>query len=315
MRIADNKPTPLWREFEQLVARIEKSLAGSSVTVMSPDRIPSRITLRKREVDASLRTRIGSAEILVTIECRKRRATQDVTWIEQLGCKKLAIGASRTIAVASTAFSRDAIRAATHYDIDLRVLSEITDAEVQNWILPRSVVHMFKSCDLIEPPEISFRAQEGDDFSDKPPTRGADGVDSPVFLAPDGKDLTLNDLWLRVDDQMKIFDTIPTDDKTYVRRVTVRPSDNLQLRTSLGLRSVHEIKLALSLRWKHEQILLSDAKVVLYRPAGVADSKVTQVRAEFESKEATNMNIRLGMQFEPGATEATFSLESLPGKR
>lgn len=315
MRPSDKKPTPLWREFEQLVARIEHSLAGSGVTVTSPDRVASRVTLRKREVDASLRARVGSAEILVTIECRKRRATQDVTWIEQLGCKKLAIGASRTIAVASTSFSKDAVRAAGHYDIDLRVLSEVTDAEVHSWILPRSVVHIFKFCDLIEQPEIIFREQQGDDFAETPPAQGADSVDSPVFVTPDGRDLTLNDLWLRVDDQMKIFDSVPTDDKAHVRRVTVHPSDELQLRTRLGLRRVHEIKMALSLRWKHEQIPLGAAKVVLYRPAGAADSMPTQVRAEFESKEATNVNFRLGMQFEPGATEATFSLEPLPCKK
>ena len=201
---ATAKTTPSWREFEQLVARIEHTLAGGGVTVTSPDRIPSRITRRKREVDASLRTRVGSSEILVTIECRKRRAAQDITWIEQLGCKKQAIGASRTIAVASTAFSKDAVRAAAHYDIDLRVLSEITDTEVQSWILPQWVMHVYKHCDLIEPPEVFFREEQGDDFAVQTATAGADGVDSSVFVAADGKNLSLNDLWLRADEQLKI---------------------------------------------------------------------------------------------------------------
>lgn len=285
------------------------------MTVTSPDRIASRITRRKREVDASLRARIGSAEVLVTIECRKRRAAQDITWIEQLGCKKQAIGASRTIAVASTSFSKDAIRAAAHYDIDLRVLSEITDAEVQSWILPRSVVHLHKSCDLIESPHIVFQQESGDDLSSMPLMPDADCSDSPVFVAADGKELSLNDLWLRIDDQMKIFDTVPTDDKAHVRRIAVRPSDSLQLRTRFGPRKVHEIKLALSLRWKHEVIRLGDARVALYKSAHGVDSMPDQVRAEFESNEATSANVRLGMQFEPGATQATFSLELLPGKK
>lgn len=298
-----------------LVARIEQTLAGSNVTVSSPDRIASRITGRKREVDASLRTRIGSAELLVTIECRKRRATQDVTWIEQLGSKKQAIGASRTIAVASTTFSKDATTMAAHYDIDLRVVSEITDAEVQSWILPQSVTHVYKSCDLLGQPEILFLPNGGDDFTTESTAADSTGVDSSVFVGGDGKTLTLNDLWLRADDQLKIFDTVPCDDKAHVRRIAVKPSDNLCIHTKLGPRRVYEIKMTLSLRWKHERIALNDAKVVMYRAADSTETSLAQVRAEFESKEATNMNLRLAMQFEPGDTKATFSVEVLPGKK
>jgi|GEM_PF-3192324 len=311
----DRNELPSWREFELLVARIEQTLAGSGVSVTSPDRIPSRITRRMREVDASIRVRAGSSDILVTIECRKRRATQDVTWIEQLGCKRQAIGASRTIAVASTAFSKGAILAASHYDIDLRVLSDITDEEVQSWILPHSVVHVYKSCDLIEQPEIVFYEAKDDNFNSHLPTAGTEGVDSAIFEATDGVTLTLNDLWLRADDQLKIFDAVPKDDKAHVCRLSLRPSDSLHLCTRLGPRRVHEIKMALSLRWKHEQILLSDAKVVVYRPADPNDPMRPQVRAEFESKEASNVNLRFGMLFEPDSTTGTFSIETLPPKK
>ena len=88
-----------WRDFEQLVARIEQALVGANVVVKSPDRIPSLLTRRLREVDASIRAQVGSATLLITVECRKRRAVQDVTWLEQLSSKKQALGAARTIAV------------------------------------------------------------------------------------------------------------------------------------------------------------------------------------------------------------------------
>lgn len=70
----------------------------------------------------------------------------------------------------------------------------------------------------------------------------------------------------------------------------------------------------MALRWKHERLLLGDAKVVMYGPASSSDAMVKQVRAEFESKEATNLNLRLGMQFAPGSDTATFTLETRPGK-
>lgn len=267
--------TPLWREFEKLVARIEQVLAGDSVKVTSPDRIRSLITGRKREVDASLRTKVGSSEIVVTIECRRRNAKQDVTWIEQLGCKKQAIGAARTIAVASSAFSKDAIRVAEHYGIDLRVLSEINVAEMRDWFLPQFVVHVYKHCDLVEQPEIMFNAQPGDDFSSLSPMDGIEHdtstPESPVFITSDGSALTLNDLWLRADDQLNIFEGIPKDDKVYIRRLALTPSDGLMLRTRVGQRQVHCIHMALSLRWKHERMPLKAASVVSYEPANSSD--------------------------------------------
>lgn len=310
---------PLWRDFEKLVARIEQALAGNSIKVVSPDRIPSLITGRRREVDASLRTSVGSAELLVTTECRKRQATQDVTWIEQLGCKKLAIGAARTIAVASSAFSKDAIRAAEHYGIDLRVLSEISDADVQSWVLPRLVVHVFKQCDLVGDPKITFTEEQGDDFTSQSPMEevagGASILDSPIFLGPDGKALTLNDLWLRADDQLKIFDAVPKDDQAHTRRLSIEPSDDLHLRTRVGPRRVRQVEISLSLRWKHERIPMHAANVVTYQPVNPADPMRPQVRAEFESKEATPSNVRYGVQFQPGKDDVCFTVQLTPGKR
>jgi len=307
--------THLWREFERLVSRVERTLAGDNVTVATPDRIRRLITGRLREVDASLRAKIGSADILVTIECRKRSAKQDVTWMEQLSAKKQAIGAARTIAVSSAAFSHDAVLAAAHYGIDVRVASEVSDADMRNWILPVSVMHVYKSANLIEKPEISFYSEPADDFEGKAPTGREEGVDTPVFETADGNQLTLNDLWLRVDDQMKVFDSVPVDDQSHIRRLAIKPSDDLYVITTRGRRCVCEIKMALSLRWKHEEVALKDAKVILYESANPTEAMSAQVRAEFESKEASHMNLRLGMQFIPGSDQAWFSVDVLPGTK
>lgn len=309
------KAQTAWRDFEQLVARIEHALAGTNISVKSPDRVRSRLTGRRREVDAALRGRIGSADLLVTIECRKRRATQDVTWIEQLGSKKQAIGAARTIAVASSAFSQDAVQAATFYGIDLRVLSEITDVDIESWILPQFVVHVYKCCDLIEGPEVILYPEPGDPQESISSQLSGDPFDSAVFVGTTGEDLSFNDLWLRIDEQMRVFDSIPRDDKSYVRRLVARPDDDLRLRTRGGLRRVHEVRMALALRWKHERLDLRDANVVAYRPARTNDPMRTVIRAEFLSKEAPSMNVRFGMQFEPGSTDATFTIETLPIKK
>lgn len=73
--------------------------------------------------------------------------------------------------------------------------------------------------------------------------------------------------------------------------------------------------MALSLRWKREEVELKDATVILYESANPAESMPAQVRAEFELKEATHMNLRLGMQFIPGSDQAEFSVDVLPGTK
>jgi hypothetical protein len=77
-----------WREFELLVARIEKQLSPLGAIIKSPDSIIDKVSGSPREVDASIRYVVGSTPILITIECRNREKLQDDTWIEQLAKKK-----------------------------------------------------------------------------------------------------------------------------------------------------------------------------------------------------------------------------------
>ena len=126
------------KEFEELVARIEKILAPLGANVTSPDYIKDKVTGRKREVDASIRVGDGDGEStdLVTIECRDyKEGRQDDRWIEQLITKREKLGAKKTIAVSSTGFSDSATITARHYGIELRQMSKITDTEIaKQWL-------------------------------------------------------------------------------------------------------------------------------------------------------------------------------------
>jgi hypothetical protein len=121
------------REFEELVTRIEAAVAPIGAIVKSPDRIKPKHGRRAREIDASIRYKVGSAEVLVTVECRERSRQADVTWIEQLATKRSLIGASLTIAVSSRGFSDDAVAVAKQHDIQLRLIQEITNQEIIDW--------------------------------------------------------------------------------------------------------------------------------------------------------------------------------------
>jgi hypothetical protein len=118
----------LGRDFEKLIARIEQTLCPVGAVVTSPDKIKDRVTGHDREVDASIRYAVGSAPILITIECRDRTAVQDITWLEQIKSKKDSIAANQTIVVSREGFTAGAITYANHYGILLRQISEVTDA-------------------------------------------------------------------------------------------------------------------------------------------------------------------------------------------
>ena len=202
-----SKLKPEWREFEELVARIEQALVSSSATVRSPDRLRSLVTNRLREVDASIRVRVGSAEVVITVECRKRRATQDVTWLEQLASKKQALGVARTIAVATSKFSESAVQVGRHYGIDLRLIRDITDEDIKCWIFPESVVHMYHRCECLGHPEIGLEMLPGEtpDLFEREPLLTGIQVQDFVFLTPDNERLNLSDIFNRAAHRHDIY--------------------------------------------------------------------------------------------------------------
>jgi len=313
--------TPAWRNFEKLVTHIEHALAGEGVTVKSPDFIPCITTGTLREVDASIRTRVGSADILVTVECRDRVAVQDVTWIEQLAAKKKNIGAAKTIAVAASGFSAEAVRIARENTIDLRILDDITEEDIKSWMPMGGMVHVFKDCGLTGPPEIQFFAEAGDEPQEMIPQAGSGtSTAQPIFRGPSDEPLSLNDIWLRADDQMKLFDKVPKDNKDHFVKLAVTPSDNLWLDTPNGYRRVKAITMPLRMRWMYESIPLSAAKIGRYRPANAADTLPEQVLVEFETKQASSNNLRLGFLLEQSESDVVIRglvkvipAEQLPG--
>lgn len=127
------KITKGWREFEKLVALLESHLGPNGAIIKSPDYIPDKITGELREVDASVRYQVGSVPILITIECRDRKSIEDTRWIEQLSKKQNDIGATATIAVSSRKFSKPALKKASFYGIETRLLNEIEEDSIRDW--------------------------------------------------------------------------------------------------------------------------------------------------------------------------------------
>jgi hypothetical protein len=212
-----------WREFEQLVARLERLLAPEGATVKSPDRIQDKITGTWREVDASIRCQIGTVPILITIECRDRSGVQDVTWIEQLASKRDSIGAAKTIAVTSSNFTGPAIESARHKGIEIRLISDVTDEEIkglvmitgiENRVFRRILKDVAVNVDGDEPASpLKFSAKVQELINN-------DNMNAPVFVrCSDGKALSVGNML----DEMRnrnpeVFLDVP-EDGSKVRRI------------------------------------------------------------------------------------------------
>lgn len=112
---------------------MEKCLSKTEIKITSPDQILDKITGVTREVDVSLRARVGSHDVLIILECRDRRKSEDVTWIEQLATRRDDIGANKAIAVSSTGFTSGAKSKAHFKNIELRTLEDINIDDISDW--------------------------------------------------------------------------------------------------------------------------------------------------------------------------------------
>jgi hypothetical protein len=115
---------PKWKQFEDLVALIERLLTGANATITPDDHIIDRYG-NERQVDVSVRIDTGTTELLMIFECRNRGKVADVTWIEQVYTKKDNLRADRAILVSNKPMSVTAQQMARDKGIEIRSLREI----------------------------------------------------------------------------------------------------------------------------------------------------------------------------------------------
>jgi hypothetical protein len=184
------------RDFEMLVARIEGALGPVGARVTSPEHFIDKVTGEEREVDATIRYTIGSVPVLITVECRDRVRAEDVTWIEQLATKQQHVGATHTVAVSSTGFSRPALKAAKAHGISTRRIDAISDAEILAWVETIEVDEIDTACALGRLALVYDGAHPGAHL-DAPSEQSwnSQAWDAPIFLdSKEGRTHSLSDL-------------------------------------------------------------------------------------------------------------------------
>lgn len=108
-----------------------------------------RLSGQRREVDVSLRSRIGSVDVLIIIECRDRGKAQGVTWIEQLASKREDVGADKAVAVSAAGFTAGAQNLARSEQVELRSFEELSADVIFDWLYAEVVEHRSRHVDAI----------------------------------------------------------------------------------------------------------------------------------------------------------------------
>ncbi len=249
------------REFERMVTRIEQSLVPTGAIVKSPDYVKDRITKGLREVDASIRFKIGAASILITIECRDRSKIDDATWIEQLATKKQNIGAALTIAVSSRGFSKPAIEKARFYGIEIRTTSKLRPEDVLDWLRVQQVEVRVDEWSLekvwIELYDVSDSAELDEQIQE---SFGKDRQEALIFIRnSDQKEFSVRNILIEWEKRNgSVFLNVPSDG-TVQRRTLHQPLERggLHTLTNEGPFDTKCIHLRLALQRKLEFIPMS----------------------------------------------------------
>jgi hypothetical protein len=293
---------PEWREFERLVARIEADAGPHGIVVTSPDRIRCKITGRLREVDASIRSRIGTSEVLITVECRRRATIQDVTWIEQLVTKKKTIGVDRTIAVSAAGFTEAAKAVADQNGIFLRKLSDITAADINSLLRLDFVLFWHKACAISRVGIRKFRSLEW-----KTPT--PEDVDfvlpkdtdpfAPIFRSDEtGGTWSLNDLWHQLQEATDPFEGVEKAQPPTFRTACFPYPGTVTIASADGPCLLGDVIVTVALWIEAEQVLLDAAKKVEY----ASDETSAIQRVEFASRRSKEKDWRISLQMPKNST-------------
>jgi hypothetical protein len=294
-----------WREFESLVARIEKAAAPLAAKVTSPDRIRDLTTGQLREVDASIRSTVGTTEVLITVECRKRSRKDDDTWIEQLATKRQKIGAAKTIAVSASGFTSSATKSAAHYGIELRTLSKVSASDIKGWFLPGGAVHVFR---LVENIRCFIVLYED---SGEPSNYG--------FWAPNVEEAVLYQEWHK--SPFPIMDYIPLLELTHPQLFEGVPFDgtkvdvefpiqwdhgDLKIAMTTGKESVHLTKLIATVSYEsavcdtksgvHHEYASPDGIIVQHT---AFDTKLFDLSVTFEHQSDASGEQKVSCKFSP----------------
>lgn len=130
-----------WRRFEEIVAQVQQELAPNA-TVTHDDKIMGHITETLRQVDVTVRQRIGQYDMLIAIDCKDYKRAVNINEVDQFIRLIEDIKANKGVMVAASGFSNTAKRVGEKAGLNLY---RLIDTEAHDW---RTYVSIPVLCDF-----------------------------------------------------------------------------------------------------------------------------------------------------------------------
>lgn len=118
---------PKWKKFEKLVAKIQEYLSPGAV-VTHNDKIKGK-SGRLRQVDVSIKQKIGQFKILIVMQCKDQKDPIDVNDVESFIGKIKDIEANRGAIVSASGFTSTAIARGKDAGLNLYRLVDVANHE------------------------------------------------------------------------------------------------------------------------------------------------------------------------------------------
>lgn len=120
---------PAWRRFERLAARIQRELAPDA-DVREDDKIVGFESGVPRQIDISIRRKVGQFDLLIVVDCKDHADKLDIKVVEEFTAMVSDVRANKGAIIASRGFTPAAITYAKHHGIDTY---QLVDAESLDW--------------------------------------------------------------------------------------------------------------------------------------------------------------------------------------
>ena len=121
------KTIPPWREFEELVARIQRDLAPSA-EVKQNEWIVGRSGV-PRHIDVTVRQSIGAYPVLIAFDCKRHTRKVELNDVAAFADQAKDVGARLGVLISNTGFTRGAHDIAKEHMVTLQTLREAESAD------------------------------------------------------------------------------------------------------------------------------------------------------------------------------------------
>ncbi|MBN4080788.1 restriction endonuclease [Caldithrix abyssi] len=120
---------PKWKRFEELVAKVQKTFVPDAKITLD-DKITGVLSGVPRQVDISIRQKIGQFEILIAIDCKDHSVPIDVKHVEEFIGLVQDIDANKGVLVSASGFTSTAITRGEKAGLEMY---RLVDAEPHEW--------------------------------------------------------------------------------------------------------------------------------------------------------------------------------------